>query len=1455
MARAAVLPPSPAKRANRTVSRTTLMKSTASTKAKATEPKKRVVSKTTAATKRVPAAVDSDDNSDDTEDELVMMMKQDDEKSARPRGRPPIRPATKATTTKATTTRVKKAAPTPAESHSAREEGPQPEPTKKRVGRPRKNAAPEESAVAKSEVAPRPRGRPKGSTTAKTTPAARKSTRTVAEPESSAVSSETKHIVIATNSTTMRSNILRGPAKKKTVTFQEPSRSDTESDAEEPAAPVVGRRRATGKSAGTGKAGLGAIPMRKAAATTGTRGRKPAAAKKDAPKPLSPKKAKQMARSLSAYASSDGEEDELSAAKDNFMSPVKLIVHSPTKHDSENTGLSSPVRRINLTPKKATSLVDENGEPKLSTPKSVGLGSPVRKINFTPSRSHNAVADSGHLALPAGKSIDFSDSVFMSSPARRPDASPFRFSLRDTPNRDHVFWKDSNTASVSNPSQGPSSPLKMSPRKGHLGASVGQTPSKTSTPFSAKSSFIQSPAKRIASPFKSSLFSSKGTSQSLNSAEGDVSRTIPSAQQYVSPREKDEDELVDKDIEMVEEVARDIFGIQLYSSSRSSSTSPLTKEVSAAEEPLELQPLDGPTEQMEDSEEPLEPEPVYEPSEKMDDTEELGINEQIEQLEEEIRHEPEAEDFETICFNTMEALQKPLTSDLANQEIEDDMEFDMDYSAEESDSEKQDIVEQEVALDNADLEEGQYHSPEPPHMNISQDGPLMQSPLPSEPTLEMIALEEAQYSDSDVIEDMDDQIEDYQHASSLTRYADEEEEPESEQEMDNEEPTLVQSEATFTVLSLPGSPSEPYEAEEIDTPLQKTQSGPLQAPTPPAANVAPIFSPLDNVRPQDRFFDINTEPRMAEDSFMETTQSEIPTPTFHAVSDTPSASDKRKSNFNVDLGFTPLAQQFNSWEANTPSQGRPLRPRRRGIFSLVGPLEKDAENPTPRPSTPKPSTPNSGDVSYPDLSNTPLTTTPPISVEMPLHAESEDISTTPKSTRAAESPVVEEEESLMFYSPIRTDIFEDPESPEVDENLSVSAKARESLSILGPTEDETQKPLPEDEDKENCVSPFILPATPIKRGTDQLRTVHTVSKVPLKGEGEVSPLKLPRKRGLSLESTSPTRSSPRIRKSPSPKRRCSTSRRSTGKMPEIQIPQSPSVTGSPGKTPRRRSSISKQALRGAVVHVDVHTTEGEDASGIFLELLQQMGARCVKSWSWNPRCSLSPVDGEEPKESRVGITHVVYKDGGLRTLEKVKHAGGLVKCVGVGWILDCERENKWLDETPYAVDSSIIPRGGAKRRKSMEPRALSNVNGTLVHVPGPSTPSASGRRCGADRGAVEGFRKITPPTPQPGVPSTPTQQSDRFHIPATPGYNFANLDAIGMSPATPYFLSNRNKLVQQSCPPKQTNRGLFTTTDKPKFSLEEDDEVDSRRQQRARMEAARRKSNFYKPPLRSPLGQ
>ncbi|PYI22299.1 hypothetical protein BO99DRAFT_440790 [Aspergillus violaceofuscus CBS 115571] len=472
-----------------------------------------------------------------------------------------------------------------------------------------------------------------------------------------------------------------------------------------------------------------------------------------------------------------------------------------------------------------------------------------------------------------------------------------------------------------------------------------------------------------------------------------------------------------------------------------------------------------------------------------------------------------------------------------------------------------------------------------------------------------------------------------------------------------------------------------------------------------------------------------------------------------------------------------------------------------------------------------------------------------------------------------------------------------PNGTEVKSTLDNYTEEVPSEELVTEIASASKSPVPAidafDDNKENEVFSNIPLFTPVKNRIPQMQTVHTVSKVPLKPEGQISPLKISRKRGLSLSGASPIRASTRIRTSTfaptqqtapplSPRKsprlqRVSMSRpvapvthpaesKNERSTPAKRPPQSPSPTKS-AKVPRRSMSAPapKLALQGAVVYVDVHTTEGEDASGIFIELLQQMGARCIKNWCWNPRASLAPEEGVEPKEGKVGVTHVVFKDGSARTLEKIRHARGLVKCVGVGWVLDCERENKWLDETPYTVDSSIVPRGGAKRRKSMEPRALSNVNGTLVRATATAT-AMDRRRSGAiSRDTVESFTRdhSTPPlssreeeqagsstaTPPEQVEYTVghTEPDQRYcHTPQTPGssaYAF-DMDAIGMSPTTPFYLSQRTKLVQQTCPPKQTRQGLFNT---PGPVREPNQKL------RSKLEAARRKSMAYKPRVGSPL--
>ena len=206
--------------------------------------------------------------------------------------------------------------------------------------------------------------------------------------------------------------------------------------------------------------------------------------------------------------------------------------------------------------------------------------------------------------------------------------------------------------------------------------------------------------------------------------------------------------------------------------------------------------------------------------------------------------------------------------------------------------------------------------------------------------------------------------------------------------------------------------------------------------------------------------------------------------------------------------------------------------------------------------------------------------------------------------------------------------------------------------------------------------------TPNRPFTTRQKEIRTVARVPLKPSSNETPLQLKVRKGRSksmfgeadLVSTELlgdiAGKDHTSKKTPEPVQNAPATPRS------ISQPLKPLATSgdelitlaqTPFKSARKGPDAS--ILRGAVVHVDVHTSEGADASSIFVELLTQMGARCIKQWNWNPRATLS--GGEDlASNAKVGITHVVFKDGSKRTLQKVREAKGLVLCVGVGWVLE-----------------------------------------------------------------------------------------------------------------------------------------------------------------------------------------
>jgi len=107
-------------------------------------------------------------------------------------------------------------------------------------------------------------------------------------------------------------------------------------------------------------------------------------------------------------------------------------------------------------------------------------------------------------------------------------------------------------------------------------------------------------------------------------------------------------------------------------------------------------------------------------------------------------------------------------------------------------------------------------------------------------------------------------------------------------------------------------------------------------------------------------------------------------------------------------------------------------------------------------------------------------------------------------------------------------------------------------------------------------------------------------------------------------------------------------------------------------------------LAGAVVFIDAYTNDGANCGETFEKMLKVMGAKVLKQWSWNP---------ESATPGKVGITHVVFKDGSPTTLQKVEAARGLVSCVALRWVIECAQRDEWLDEGLHAIDLNDVLRG------------------------------------------------------------------------------------------------------------------------------------------------------------------
>jgi hypothetical protein len=212
-------------------------------------------------------------------------------------------------------------------------------------------------------------------------------------------------------------------------------------------------------------------------------------------------------------------------------------------------------------------------------------------------------------------------------------------------------------------------------------------------------------------------------------------------------------------------------------------------------------------------------------------------------------------------------------------------------------------------------------------------------------------------------------------------------------------------------------------------------------------------------------------------------------------------------------------------------------------------------------------------------------------------------------------------------------------------------------------------------------------------------------------------------------------------------------------------------------------------LRGVLALVEVFTLDGASASAPFISLLQRLGAKTTKSWSER-------------------VTHVIFKDGSPTTLQRVRlnnkevessGKGFPVHCVNSRWVSDCDATGSRVDEDDdaYAVDVTEVPRGGGRRRKSMEPSALINIGGNIVR-----DRKSSGRQS-------IGFSSLGRSSMKADSSSSDKKPEDeddvRFATPAglaeLRDENFFDGDDDGESElATPDYLAAPDKLLQMTAP-------------------------------------------------------
>jgi len=106
----------------------------------------------------------------------------------------------------------------------------------------------------------------------------------------------------------------------------------------------------------------------------------------------------------------------------------------------------------------------------------------------------------------------------------------------------------------------------------------------------------------------------------------------------------------------------------------------------------------------------------------------------------------------------------------------------------------------------------------------------------------------------------------------------------------------------------------------------------------------------------------------------------------------------------------------------------------------------------------------------------------------------------------------------------------------------------------------------------------------------------------------------------------------------------------------------------------------------------------------------------------------------------------------------------------------------------------------------MEPKALTNRRGSLVDTEAALKASQQGQKSAIMSPSKE-FLNLESPAQPADSAKTPVRATITSKAPATP-VTYVDASFFGDSPTTPYIL-HPQQLVQQTCPPKQTQQSFF----------------------------------------------